>query len=196
MKKNGFAFIETIITIVILASSLLYLYNSYSVILSEEEIRLTYDDAAYIYYTNYVRSFLEENTDLNTIKNTAFTNSYIVTIGSDYETLFNQNVDEPNSSDNIKESLGTIINGYKINQMLLIKTEMFDECFSNEDAKCKNSLENLGYNLKEYVNTLNDTSYDFVLVVEYTNKINEFNFTKCLPGQDEMCRSFYASLGI
>lgn len=196
MKKNGFAFIETIITIVILASSLLYLYNSYSVILSEEEIRLTYDDAAYIYYTNYVRSFLEENTDLNTIKNTAFTNSYIVTIGSDYETLFNQNVDEPNSSDNIKESLGTIINGYKINQMLLIKTEMFDECFSNEDAKCKNSLENLGYNLKEYVNTLNDTSYDFILVVEYTNKINEFNFTKCLPGQDEMCRSFYASLGI
>ena len=196
MKKNGFAFIETIITIVILASSLLYLYNSYSVILSEEEIRLTYDDAAYIYYTNYVRSFLEENTDLNTIKNTAFTNSYIVTIGSDYETLFNQNVDEPNSSDNIKESLGTIINGYKINQMLLIKTEMFDECFSNEDAKCKNSLENLGYNLKEYVNTLNDTSYDFILVVEYTNKINEFNFTKCLPGKDEMCRSFYASLGI
>ena len=48
MKKNGFASIETIITIVILASSLLYLYNSYSVILSEEEIRLTYDDAAYI----------------------------------------------------------------------------------------------------------------------------------------------------
>ena len=49
MNKKGFAFIETIITIVILSSALLYLYSSYSAIISEEETRLHYDDVAYIY---------------------------------------------------------------------------------------------------------------------------------------------------
>ena len=49
MKKTGFAFIETIITIVILSASLLYLYNSYDAIISDEEMRLYYDDVAHIY---------------------------------------------------------------------------------------------------------------------------------------------------
>ena len=192
MKKNGFAFIETIITIVILASYLLYLYNSYSVILSEEEIRLTYDDAAYIYYTNYIRKFLDEYADLNTIKTTSFTNSYIVTIGSDNETLFAQDLSK-------KQLLESIIDSYKINQMVLIKTEMFDECFSSDKTKCKSSLENLSYSMRMYVNTLNDTSSDYLLVVEYANKTiesDEFNFQKCTPGQDENCKSYFASLGI
>ena len=72
MGKKGFAFIETIITVVLLSTSLLYLYNSYSSIISGEETRLYYDDPAYIYKTNYVRKFLEENTDIENVKRYAF----------------------------------------------------------------------------------------------------------------------------
>ena len=71
-KKNGFAFIETIVTIVILSAALIYLYSSYSAIITEEERRVYYDDTAFIYYTNYVRKFLEEYADLNTIENGVF----------------------------------------------------------------------------------------------------------------------------
>ena len=178
--------VEIVETDDMIASYCFHYMNEYDIVIS------SFDTDFYSLVNNHVKIFRYRGKKSQLIDKFFIKEKFNIDCKyfNDYKALIGD------SSDNIKESLGTIINGYKINQMLLIKTEMFDECFSNEDAKCKNSLENLGYNLKEYVNTLNDTSYDFILVVEYTNKINEFNFTKCLPGQDEMCRSFYASLGI
>lgn len=190
-KKNGFAFIETIVTIVILSAALLYLYSSYSAIITEEERRVYYDDTAFIYYTNYVRKFLEEYADLNTIKNNAFNETYITTIGAEYEGLFK-------SDKNMKESLEKIVQSFKINQIILVDSKMFDECFSNTEDKCDRSLENLGYNLKTYINTINDTSYDYYLVVEYASNIDEDTkkLDKCTTGIDKKCNSYYSSLGI
>ena len=37
-------------------------------IISDEKVRLYYDDPAYIYYTNYIRKFLEEYSDIENIK--------------------------------------------------------------------------------------------------------------------------------
>ena len=45
-KNRGFIIIETIITVVVLSTSLLYLYSSYSSIINREETRLYYDDVA------------------------------------------------------------------------------------------------------------------------------------------------------
>ncbi len=191
MKKTGFAFIETIITIVILSASLLYLYNSYDAIISDEEMRLYYDDVAHIYETNYIRKFLDEYTNIDMVKKTAFTNTYSVVIGTDYETLFTENQKEY-----IKSLSGILLN-YRVNQMILIDTKMFDNCFNDEDEKCKNSLVNMSYNLKNYVNTLNDTSYDYYLVVEYAEAQDKnLGMVKCAPGIDKNCVSYYASLGI
>lgn len=190
-KKKGFAFIETIITVVILSTSLLYLYNSYSAIISDEEVRLYYDDVAYIYKTNYVRKFLEEHTDIENIKKYAFENSYIVTIGTGFESMFNEN----QRNDGAIASLENIVQSYNINQMLLIKTKMFDECYE-DSLICKTSTENIGYNLKTYVNTLNDTSYDYYLVVEYAERVDSDNVIKCTPGTDKRCVAYYTSLGM
>ena len=44
MKKNGFVFVETIIAIVVLTSSLLLLYSTFSKILQSEKTRVYYDD--------------------------------------------------------------------------------------------------------------------------------------------------------
>lgn len=191
MKKNGFAFIETIITIVILSASLLYLYNSYDAIISDESLRLYYDDVSHIYQTNYIRQFLDEYTDIETVKKTAFTNTYSVVIGTEYETLFSENNKE------YKKSLSSILLNYRVNQMVLIDTKMFTNCFNDEDEECNNSLVNMSYSLKNYINTLNDTSYDYYLVIEYAEKFNEEMIpTKCAPGIDKNCVSYYASLGI
>ena len=57
MNKKGFVIIETIVTVVVLTTSLLYLYNSYSTIINREEARLNYDDLSYVYRTNYIRNF-------------------------------------------------------------------------------------------------------------------------------------------
>ena len=114
MKKNGFTFIETIVTVVVLSTSLLYLYNSYSSIINDEEKRLYYDDVSYIYRTNYVRRFLEEYSNIESLK-LSFNNTYIVTIGYDFQGLFSDN------NMHMNESLAKIINNFNINQMLIIK---------------------------------------------------------------------------
>lgn len=187
MNKKGFAFIETIITIVILSSALLYLYSSYSAIISEEETRLHYDDVAYIYYTNNVRKFLEEYSNIEDVKKNAFNNRYIEVIGTGYDGLFDS--DEKNMAEKIVQS-------YNINQIILVKATLFNDCLSSETGKCKDSFSNVGYNLKNYINTISDTSYDYYLIVEYATKVDNGNIVSCRPGIDESCNSYYASLGI
>lgn len=187
MNKKGFAFIETIITIVILSSALLYLYSSYSAIISEEETRLHYDDVAYIYYTNNVRKFLEEYSNIEDVKKNAFNNRYIEIIGTGYDGLFDS--DEKNMAEKIVQS-------YNINQIILVKATLFNDCLSSENGKCKDSFSNVGYNLKNYINTISDTSYDYYLIVEYATKVDNGNIVSCRPGIDERCNSYYSSLGI
>ncbi len=188
-RKGGFAFIETIVTVVVLSASLLYLYNSYSSIINDEEKRLYYDDVAYIYKTNYLRAFLEEYSNLESLK-FSFDNSYIITIGYDYQGLFN----EVNASMN--RSFAKIINNYNVNQILIVKADMFNECVDYTLDICKRSFENVNFNMKKYINTLNDTSYSYYLVVEYTEKNVDNKLKKCNPGSDKYCKSYYASLGI
>lgn len=187
MKKNGFAFVEIIITVVVLCTSLLILYSTYSAILSDENTRLYYDDPAFIYKTNYVKDFLKEYTKIEDIKRTFFEQSYVITIGTGIDALF-----KDSSS---KEPLEIIVENFKINQMVLVKSEMFDNCIDSENNDmCKKSLENLNYNLQKYINTLNDTSYDFYLVVVYSLK--DTSNEACDLGMEKRCKNYYASLPI
>lgn len=193
LKKNGFVFIETIITVVILASSLLYLYNSYSSIISSEESRLYYDDTAYIYKANYVRKFLVENSNIDKIKNWAFDNTYIVTIGTGFEGMFS----EEQLANKMDVSLSNIVDNFKINRILLVNSQIFKDCFSDEEGICKNSFENVNYNLKEYIYTLNDTNSSYYLVFEFAEKYDSSNgLGKCTSESDESCKTYYVSLNL
>ena len=165
-KKNGFAFIETIVTIVILSAALIYLYSSYSAIITEEERRVYYDDTAFIYYTNYVRKFLEEYADLNTIKSNAFKETYLTTIGAEYEGLFESN------KSMMKESLEKIVQSFKINQIIAMAfaISLFIECsqvvlsylvanlsrsFDTMDLLCNTISGLLGYYLYKVYSRIN-----------------------------------------
>ena len=53
-KKNGFVFVETMVTIVVLATALLSLYTLFNSVLVREKRRIYYDDPIYIYRANYL----------------------------------------------------------------------------------------------------------------------------------------------
>lgn len=192
VRKNGFAFIETIITIVILSASLLYLYNGYSSIINVEKDRLYYDDISYIYKANYVRKFLLENSDIEKLKSYSFDNTYVTTIGTGFTSMFNDN----QKNDGMINSLENIVQNFNINQMLLIKSNLLNDCIDDSDI-CNNSLDNLSYSLKEYVYSINDTGNGYYLIFEFAEKYNdEGSLEKCIPGVDTRCNTYYVSLDL
>ncbi|MEG0977451.1 MAG: hypothetical protein RSF02_02735, partial [Bacilli bacterium] len=64
MNKKGFIFIETVVTVVVLSTSLLLLYSSYSNTIYKEKDKIYYDDLSYIYRTNYIKNFLTQNSNI------------------------------------------------------------------------------------------------------------------------------------
>lgn len=194
--KNGFVFIETIITVVILCASLIYLYSSYNSMINNEETRVYYDDVAYIYRTSYFRDYLLNNSNIEIVKSIALANSYATNIGPMYSGLFD---DEESRAD--FENLWTNFNVY---QMLLVSSDLISECDGRESSGiCYDAYNNMSYNLRNYVISLNDTSQDYYLIVEYSEKINDDitnsnvgKITSCTQGTDIRCHSYYASLAI
>lgn len=69
MNNKGFMFIETIITTVILATTLLALYSTYNNVIMSEKNRLYHDDIAYVYKTKHINDILEMTVDSNLFSN-------------------------------------------------------------------------------------------------------------------------------
>lgn len=192
-KNRGFIIIETIITVVVLSTSLLYLYSSYSSIINREETRLYYDDVAYIYRTNYVRKFLEGYTNVEAIKDYGFENSYVITIGPSFDSMFTSD----QIASNMKGSMENLFNTFNINQILLLDSDMLNNCYNDsDDPKCEPSTSNLSYAINSYLQTLNNTTYNYYIVVEYSEQTVDGKLKKCIPGTDEGCTLYYVSLGI
>ena len=59
-QRNGFVFIETMITIVILASALLAIYTLFTNMLISEKRKAYYDDPVYVYRARYLVKVLED----------------------------------------------------------------------------------------------------------------------------------------
>lgn len=194
MKNKGFVFIETIVTVLVLSTSLLYLYNSYNNIIDKEETRVYYDDVAYIYKTNYIKRFLEENANIEYVKSEAFKKSYVTSIGNAFDNFFN----EAQLEENMNNSLENILNNFRVNQMFLVKRNYIDECDGSETSgKCYFNATDNAYNLTNYIKSINDTKHDYYLVVEYSEKVDsDGKITKCTPRVDTNCRNYFVSLGL
>lgn len=194
MKNKGFVFIETIVTVLVLSTSLLYLYNSYNNIIDKEETRVYYDDVAYIYKTNYIKRFLEENANIEYVKSEAFKKSYVTSIGNAFDNFFN----EAQLAENMNNSLENILNNFRVNQMFLVKRNYIDECDGSETSgKCYFNATDNAYNLTNYIKSINDTKHDYYLVVEYSEKVDsDGKITKCTPRVDTNCRNYFVSLGL
>lgn len=194
LKNKGFVFIETIVTVLVLSTSLLYLYNSYNNIIDKEETRVYYDDVAYIYKTNYIKRFLEENANIEYVKSEAFKKSYVTSIGNAFDNFFN----EAQLAENMNNTLENILNNFRVNQMFLVKRNYIDECDGSETSdECYFNATDNAYNLTNYIKSINDTKHDYYLVVEYSEKVDsDGKITKCTPRVDTNCRNYFVSLGL
>lgn len=59
-KRNGFVFVETMVTVVILSTALLVIYSLFNNILIKEHRKAYFDDPTYVYRTNYLTLIFEE----------------------------------------------------------------------------------------------------------------------------------------
>jgi hypothetical protein len=206
LKKNGFTFIETIITVVVLSTSLLLLYNSYSGIITKEEVRLYYDDPAYIYRTNNILRYIKENLDVNSIiSELDDSESYSLVFGTESESGTNRS--EYFTNNIVKSDFDNIWQNYNINQIIIAKSELFNcDDFENSttDSRC-----NIGITtqwMREYLRTLSSSeAYTYYIIIEYAEGISkntdgsyDYGIYNCnrIQGSVESanCKTYYSSL--
>lgn len=188
MNKKGFAFIETVVTIAILCTSLILIYNSYSSFFTDENNRLYYDDPAYIYRTSQIRTFLTQHTSINILKNIAFDSSYIEAIGPSYSAIYS----EENISDEINKSFENIFNSFDVSELYVVDTSLFTE---EDSEKYQNSFSNVPDDIKRYLNTLSVKSSEYILVAVYKETYQNSEFNKCFDG-DNNCHTYYAYISL
>lgn len=188
MKKNGFVFIETIVTVVVLSASLLLLYNSYSSIFQNERERLYYDDVSYIYRTNYVKKYLYNYSNIQKFKKIAYSDIYIEVIGRETGGLF--------ETEQSKIDFEQIISNFNISQIAIVSNKYIENCFNESENKCKDALQKLDWGITRYIRSLNDTSNAFYLVIEYAEKINQEKGTieYCQVGRDKKCSTYFVNI--
>lgn len=195
--NKGFVFIETIITVVILCASLIYLYSSYSSIINSEETRIYYDDPAYVYKANYLRDYLINNSNIEKIKNDSeiFEKYWANNIGPNYENLF--------LSEEAKADFGRMWNNFHVRNMLLITSNLISECDGNLSGEiegiCEETYDSyiINYHLRNYIRSLNETDHDYYIVIEFSETLNDNgDIVGCNMGADIRCHSYYVSLGI
>ena len=100
-------------------------------------------------------------------------------------------------TNNMKGSMENLFNTFHINQLLMIDSDMLNNCYSNsDDPKCESSTSNLSYAINSYLQTLNETTYNYYIVVEYSEYNVDGDLKKCVLGTDEGCTLYHVSLGI
>ena len=185
MKKSGFVFVETIIAIVVLTSSLLLLYTSFNKILQSEKTRVYYDDISYIYRSWYIKSKINELNIMPVLNDiTSNQDKYFVTIGVEYQDLFN-------GYENEKTYISNILKDFEVNQMIIFKENKLDnlkkctlECSLDKNCSefenCNGIYTNLSDEFINYLKTIYvDVSCTYILAVEYNTCTGTGGYDNC-----------------
>ncbi len=190
--KNGFVFIETIIAIVVLTSSLLLIYKSFNNILQAEKTRISYDDISYIYRSEYLKERLNDlnlNAALKGLLND--NQKYFITIGMEYEGLFSGKEAE-------KDFMAKLLADFEVEQMIIIKENKIDdlkkcnlECALDSScanySNCNNITSNISEEFLNYLKTIYiDIPCTYVLAVEY----------QTCGSDNTNCRNYYSWVSV
>ena len=192
MKKNGFVFVETIVAVVVLTSSLLLLYTSFTKVLQSEKTRVNYDDIAYIYRSFYVKNRLQDlnmKGVLNDLANDQ--NKYYVTIGIEYDKIFN-------GYENDRTFITNLFQDYEVSQVIVFKENKLDnikkctyECSLNTNCEdyenCNGIYTNLSDDFSKYLKSIYiDVSCTYVMAIEYNT----------CTGNEGNCRKYYSWVSV
>ena len=192
MKRNGFVFVETIIAIVVLTSSLLLLYSSFNKVLQSEKTRVNYDDVNYIYRSWYIKESIS-NLNMMSILSDLTNNrdKYFVTLGIEYQDLFKGYEKEENYISNL-------LKDFEVNQIILMKENKIDnikectlECSLDSNCddyiNCNTVYTNLSDGMINYLKTIYiDIPCTYVMAIEYIT-CNKDNTN---------CRNYYSWVSV
>lgn len=192
MKKNGFVFIETIVAIVVLTSSLLLLYSTFNKVLQSEKTRVYYDDMAYIYRSYYLRNNLNDLNMVPVLNDlTNNNNNFFVTVGVEYQDLFKGYAKE-------ETYFRSMLEYFDVEQMIIIKENKLDNLKRctlensmnpsySEYENCNGLYSNLSEDFITYLKTIYiDVSCTYVLAVEYNT----------CQSDDTNCRRYYSWVSV
>lgn len=178
MKKNnkGFVFVETIIVISFLATSLIIIYKSFNNLLTNEKKRLYYDDPVYLYRTYYVLDFLESHNITTFIErelseNKIEANNKLLTEFVCQDSLVLQKNEERAWCESLVSqfSIKHIYFGY-------YDTTPLASCTDEEGLKCgmQNSLKGISLNALQYIRTLGGKDLEgYRIIIEYEAKMEK-----------------------
>ena len=205
MNKKGFMFIETIIVIVVLTSSLLLLYSSFTKILQSEKTRIYYDDVNYVYRTQYIAKVLSK-LNITSATNSFFNSSsnFVLTIGADYDPLFTGKEAE-------KTFFVNMLKEFEVTRMIVLQDKNDTtynivrnctlECATSTTGcstssgiskatlhnRCNSLYLNASEGLINYLKTVNtDNTNAFIIVIEY----------KSCNSDNTNCRNYYSWVGM
>lgn len=208
MKKNnkGFVFVETIIVIAFLVTSLIIVYKSFNNLLTNEKKRLYYDDPLYLYRTYYILDFLESHNITSFIErelgeNKVGTNSKLLTEFACQDSLVLPKMEE-------RAWCESLVSVYSIKHIYFAyyDTTPLASCTDEDGLKCgmQNSLKGVSLNALQYIRTLGGKDLDgYRVIIEYEAKmekkvdnttVEEKNSANYKVSNEPDTKYFYATL--
>ena len=208
MEKNnkGFVFIETIIVITFLATSLIIIYKSFNNVLTNEKRRLYYDDPLYLYRTYYVLDFLESHNITSFIErelkeNKVEENNKLMTEFVCRDSLVLQKMEE-------RAWCESLVSKFSIKHIYFsyYDTTPLASCTDDDGLKCgmQNSLKGVSLRALQYIRTLGGKNLEgYRIIIEYEAKmekkvdhttVEEKNSENYKISNEPDTKYFYASL--
>lgn len=187
MDKKGFVYLETIIAIVILTSSLLLIYTTFNKLLQSEKTRVYYDEVSYVYRTENIKEAFNDINLKEVLSNLNSSPSPYTIVGIDSDVLFSGF--EPS-----KTFVNNLLNDYEVSQILIVKENRLGKlkqcnACSTDETCSEYSMCNTYYGMisKNFANYIKgvyvDIQCNYVMLVE---------FNTCTS----YCRNYYAWIGM
>lgn len=207
-NKKGFMFVETIMVMTILTTTLLTIYITFSRVLLSEKRRAMFDDTSYLYRTyliedylssldidNYIKSYLvDANRKIINLRpdNTFLYDASKINIegSTEYDKLiFSSKVLGTTSGQHILNVANMYITYYNVNDLkqCISKTGKY-VCQGNTSMEDLYAIQNT--NAYYYLRTLSSTGDGYRLIVEYQDSYIDYKKSKSLD-KDGKCPNSY-----
>lgn len=188
-KKRRFIFIETIVVIAVLLTSLLYLYASYIALTTNEKRRMLYDDVSYLYKTYYIKKYfvsqrLDRVIDNLSDENVNTNANFIIPFGCSSIDVFENYAKEGTFCELMSQNLH-ISNIY----MTYYDLSAIQDCENNEEGLCA-TFSRVNMELATYLKTLGGSGISgYRMIVEYQED-GQGNFCT----NEEHCLHYFSTI--
>ena len=152
--QRGYVFIELIIIILVISSTMLAFYSSYRNITIKEKTQLYYDDVASIYKAYILTNNILDNTNIRSFN---WDNNY-------YYDLSKEIVEGSNI--------------YNVANILVFSPSFFK---NNRQSNDDSILSTYGGSLNRYIHVLNINSDNYIFIIKYRENKDG---TKCIGNDD------------